>query len=701
MLRDPRRGSIPMRAAGEGIRTAVWAPALVAMALAGWPGSTLRAQASGDQAALERGADPSIRPGDDFFSYANGAWLKATVIPAGQERWSARTEIAEVTRQQIAQLFDDAGGAPAGSPARKVADFRAAYLNQTAIEARGIAPLKPLFDSIDRVRDKASLTRLLGRRLAADVDPLNWGVYRSSRPLGLSVEPSLHGEKTYVAFLLQGGLGLPDREPYVSTEPGMQTLRAQYQRYIGRLLALAGFDRAERRAAAVMTLETALARSQATKEASAHDHNADSVWARGDFARRAPGIDWSVFFQEARLARQDSFVVWQPAATTGLAAEVGAAPLEAWKDYLRFHVLDEYAEVLPRAYAEEARALHGAAGTGMPDETLPQRALAATQAAMGGALGRVYAERYFPAEQKARVQAIGAKVIAALRQRVEAVTWMSAGTKRVALAKLSTLYLGIGYPERWEDYSDLTVDPTDAVGNLRRVADRNYRRALARLGQRVDMTEWWMPPQTVGALLVFQQNALTFSAALLQAPKYDLAASDAATYGAIGAIVGHEASHFIDPLGAEYEVDGRLRRWWTPEDSAGFQAAADGLVQQFSGYHPFPDLGVNGKLTLSENVADLGGLSAAFDAYRQSLGARASDTAYVRRQDREFFLGFASSWRSRISESAFRTQLVGNDHAPEQYRIATVRNLDAWYDAFDVRPGDRLYLAPAARVRIW
>jgi len=700
MLRDPRRSSTSMKAADEAIRTAAWAALLVPLAL-GSPGSALRAQSTGDQAAIEREADPSIRPGDDFFSYANGAWLKATVIPAGKERWNARTEISEVTRQQITHLLDDAGVAPAGSLARKVADFRAAWLNEAAIEAGGIAPLKPLLDSIDRVRDKASLTRFLGRRLAADVDPLNWGVYQSARLLGLSVEPSLHGEKTYVAFLLQGGLGLPDREPYVSTEPGMQALRAKYQRYIRRLLAQAGYDRAERRAAAVMTLETDLARSQATKEASAHDQNADSVWTRDDFARRAPGMDWSVFFTEAGLDRQESFVVWQPVAATGVAAEIGSAPLEAWKDYLRFHALDEYAEVLPRAYAEAARALHGASVTGTPDDTPSQRALAATEAAMSGPIGRLYAERYFPAEQKARVQAIGANVIAALRRRVEAVTWMSPDTKRVALAKLSTLYVGIGYPERWEDYADLTVDPKDAVGNLRRVADRNYRHALARLGQQVDLTEWWMAPQTVGAVLVFQQNALTFSAALLQAPKYDPAASDASNYGAIGAIIGHEASHFIDPLGAEYEADGRRRRWWTPADSAGFQEEADGLARQFSGYHPFPDLGVDGKLTLSENIADLGGLAAAFDAYRHSLGARASDTAYVRRQDREFFLGFARSWRSRISESALRTQLTGNDHAPEMYRIATVRNLDAWYDAFDARPGDRLYLAPAARVRIW
>jgi predicted metalloendopeptidase len=706
MPRDPRRGSSPTggpprKALDQAVRTAAWAAVLVTLAVAGSPESALRAQSSGGQPALDPRADPSIKPGDDFFSYANGAWLKATEIPAGKERWNARTEIAEVTRQQLAHLLDDAAAAPAGSLARKVADFRSAHLNATAIQARGIAPLKPLLDSIDRVRDKASLTRLLGQRLAADVDPLNWGVYQSARLMGLSVEPSLHGEKTYVAFLLQGGLGLADREPYISPEPDMQSLRARYQTYIGRLLALAGFDRAERRAVAVMTLETALARSQAPKEASAHDQNADSVWTRDDFARRAPGMDWPAFFTVAGLGSQESFVVWQPRAATGLAAEVGSAPLEAWKDYLRFHALDEYAGVLPRAYAEAARALHGATVTGTPDETPSQRALAATDAAMSGAIGRLYAERYFPPEQKARVQEIGANVIAALRRRVEAVTWMSPDTRRVALAKLSTLYVGIGYPERWEDYADLTVDPKDAVGNLRRVADRNYRHALARLGQQVDMSEWWMAPQTVGAVLVFQQNALTFSAALLQAPKYDPAGSDAANYGAIGAIIGHEASHFIDPLGAEYEADGRRRRWWTPTDSAGFEAAADGLARQFTEYHPFPDLGVDGKLTLSENIADLGGLSAAFDAYRHSLGARASDTAYVRRQDREFFLGFARSWRSKISESALRTQLTGNDHAPEMYRIATVRNLDAWYDAFDVRPGDRLYLAPAARVRIW
>jgi putative endopeptidase len=682
--------------------TSLWR-LLFAGALVSFPGTIASAQTlDPPHSDLETGVDPSVQPGDDFFAYANGGWLKTTEIPAGKDRWTARNEIDELTRQQVLKLLDDAGAQPAGSTARKVADFRAAYLNESAIEARGIAPLQPLLESIDHVQDKAALTRLLGSGLGADVDPLNWGVYRSSHLLGLSVEPSIHGEKTYVAFLLQGGLGLPDREHYVSAEPPMQALRTRYQEYIGRLMALAGFDRTDQRAQAVMALETALAQAQATREASANDHNADSLWMRADFARKAPGMDWSAFFAAAGLARQDAFVPWQPTALVGLAALVASQPLETWKDYLRFHVVDASAVVLPRAFADQALALHGAAATDKPEQSSrAQRALEATQAAMSDALGRMYVERYFPAEQKARMQAIVRNVIAAFRQRVEAATWMSPRTRALALAKLKRLYFGVGYPETWQDYSDLVIDPEDALGNLRRVADWSYRHALTRLGQPVDMKEWWIAPQRVGAILNFQQNAYNFPAALLQAPKFDPAASDAANYGAIGAIVGHEVTHFVDLLGAEYDAEGRMRHWWTPGDSARFQALVAPLVNQFSSYQPLPDLSIDGKRTQIENIADLAGLAAAFDAYRGTLGRRATDKAYVRQRDREFFIGFARSWRSKTSDSALRAQLVSDAHAPESYRIATVRNIDAWYDAFDVRPGQRLYLEPGKRVRIW
>jgi predicted metalloendopeptidase len=298
------------------------------------------------------------------------------------------------------------------------------------------------------------------------------------------------------------------------------------------------------------------------------------------------------------------------------------------------------------------------------------------------------------------VRRIVDNVTAAFIKRVEAATWMSPATRTLALAKLKTLYVGIGFPERWQDYSDLVIDPHDAVGNLRRVADRNYRHALGRLGQPVDMKEWWIAPQTVGAVLVFQQNAYDFSAALLQAPKFDATASDAASYGAIGAIIGHDVSHFVDVLGAEYGVDGAMHRWWTAEDSSRFQSLVLPLAEQFSSYRPFPDATINGKLTQTENIADLAGLAAAFDAYRRTLGKRAMDRSYVRQQDREFFIGFAQSWRTKMGDIAMREQL-SSDHAPEMYRVFTVRNLDAWYDAFDVLPGQRLFLEPGERVRVW
>ncbi|MFI4929967.1 MAG: M13 family metallopeptidase [Burkholderiales bacterium] len=650
--------------------------------------------------------DADTRPGDDFFLYANGGWLKATEIPTDQGRWGARSEIAQRTRRQVLQLLNDANSAPPATDARKVADFRAAYLNEAAIEARGIAPLKPLLDRIDRIRDKAGLTRWLGSELRADVDPMNLGVYNSSHVLGLAVQAGSHGEKDHVAYLLQGGLGLPDREHYLVADARMQALRAQYQAAIGHVLARLGVDgggpasSAASRAAGVMALETAIARSHATAEASADERNADTLWTRADFAREAPGMDWSAFFAAAGLARQQTFVAWQPTALKGVAALVASQPLQAWKDYLRIRVISRYADVLPPAFSIQAATSPGAAAGPEQPGWRAQRALEATQSAMSDAVARMYTDRHFPPEVKARVQVIVANVVAAFSQRVETAAWMSPATKAMALAKLRNLYFGIGYPERWQDDSRLVVDPADAIGNLQRIAQRNYGRAVARLGHPVDRTEWCIAPQWPGAVLTFHQNAYNFAAALLQVPKFDASASDAANYGAIGAIVGHEVSHFVDTLGADYEADGRRRRWWTDDDMARYQAATEPLVRQFSGYRPFPDVAVDGKLGLTENVADLGGLVAAFDAYRRTLGERVNDKEFVRQQDRQFFIGFARSWRIKYRDDALRAQ-AASDHAPENYRVSTVRNLDAWYDAFDVKPGQRLYLEPGARVRIW
>lgn len=660
---------------------------------------------NGSRPSPERTGNAAAAAGDDFFAYANGGWLKATALPAGKERWGARDELEEATRRRIAALLADGAAAPAGSSARKVADFHAAYSNEAAIEARGLGSLQPLLDRVEKVSDKAELTRVLGRGMRADVDLMGFGVYDSAGVLGLSVEQSIHGEKTNTAFLVQGGLGLPDREDYLSADPGKAALRARYLDYIRKMLALAGASRADERGSAVLALETAIAQSHATREASSNDHNADNVWKRSDFARRAPGIDWPAFFDAAGLARQEELVAWQPSAVTGFAALVASEPLEAWKDYLRFHAVHDFADVLPRAFAGQKLALGvataAAAAKPGPPSSRAERALAATQSAMKGTLGKMYAERYFPAGQKARVERIAEEVRAALVQRVETSTWMSPATKASALSKLKTVYVGIGYPDEWEDDASLTVDPADPLGNLQRVSDRAYGAALARLGQPVNLKYWYISPQTVGGVLSFQQNAYVMSAALLEPPKYDHASSDAAAYGSVGALIGHDLTHYIDVLGAEYDPEHRLRRWWTPEDTKRFQALTQPLADQFSAYQPLPGLSVDGKLTLTENIADLGGLAAAFDAYRKTLGERASDKDSVRKQDREFFLAYAQTQRRKISEGALRKQVATNDHAPEDYRADTVRNLDAWYDAFDVRPGQRLYLEPSARVRVW
>jgi putative endopeptidase len=637
-------------------------------------------------AALALSTSTQIAPGDDFDAYASSSWIEAVEIPAGRSRWNARDEIATLTQRQITALMDDAARAAPGTDARKVADFRAALGDRAAIEQQGLAPLKPLLARIDAVRDKAALARLLGELMLADADPMNVGTYDSAHWLGLAVGPGNHGETTNVVYLVQGGLGLGSREPYL--DPDRQPRRDNYLRYLTRLLELAGFERARERATAVVKLETGIAQSHASSESSADERNSDTLWAREDFAREAPGMDWPQFLEAAGLARQPAFVVWQPSAVKGGAALVDSEPLDVWLDYLRLRILDEHADSLPSLFANAHAEIHGPRN---PD---------AAQQAMSGLIGRIYAERHFPAAQKARVNAIVRNVTAAFRRRVEAVTWLSPASKAMALAKVDAVYFGIGYPERWPNYSTLAVSPVDPVGNRLRLAKWNYQETLARVGQPVDRTSWWISPQTPGAVLLFNQDAYNFAAALLQPPKYDAAASEAMNYGAIGAIVGHELSHFVDTLGAEYDASGKKTRWWTAQDLAGYEAAAAPLVRQFSNYSIPSGARVDGRLGLVENVADLAGLNAAFDAYRQTLGDRAKDKEYVRQQDREFFIGFARAWRSRYRDDAL-AKLAASDHAPENFRIATVRNLDAWYEAFDVTPDQNLYLAPRDRVRIW
>ena len=648
--------------------------------------------------------DRSVKPGDDFYQYANGDWIKRTEIPpdrAGVDVW---TKLGDLSNKRMADLIAEIAKSnpAAGSQERKVADLYNSYLDEATIEAKGLAPLRPHLDAINAIHDKKELARALGESMRADVDALNNTNFHTPNLFGLWVAPGFEDYEHYNAYLMQGGLQLPDREYYLSNSEHMQGVRKQYQAHVAAMLKLAGFSDSDARAIHVVELEHAIAEKHRSLAENEDIHKANNMWKQSDFASKAPGLDWHEFLQGAKLDHVESFIVWQPDAFTGESALVASIPLEQWKDWLAFHLIEAYAGVLPKAITEERFDFFGKKLSGTEQQRPRwQRAIFVVDGQLGDAVGQVYAQRYFPPEAKARAQAMVAQIIAAFRKRIEALDWMNPTTKAEAQAKLSTLYVGIGYPETWRDYSSYEVKADDAFGNIWRGDLSDYQRQVARLGKPVDRKEWSMTPQTVNAVNLPLQNALNFPAAILQPPFYDPQAPDAANYGAIGTVIGHEISHTFDTEGSTFDSKGRLRNWWTPEDLKHFEAATARLAAQYDTYKPFPDLSINGKQTLAENIADVAGISAAFDGYRASLTGKTAPTQDGFTGEQQFFIAFGQNWGEKTREAALRQQVMTDEHAPGEYRSATVRNIDAWYAAFDVKPGEQLYLAPGERVRIW
>ena len=639
----------------------------------------------------------TVLPGEDFYAWANGDWLAKTEIPSDRGSWSAMGALAEDTNTRIARMIEDLGAARGTSgEARKVADFYAAYMDEAGIEKRGLAPIQPMLKSIAGIKDKAALVRALGGSIRADVDPLNATNFFTENLFGLWIAQGLTDPSRNLPYLLQGGLGLPDRAYYLENNARMAELRTKYQQHIAAMLKLAGMDKSEERAARVFELELALAQTHATREESADIQKANNVWTLKDFAAKAPGVDWNAFFHAAGLSGQDRFQVYHPGAVTGAARLLADADVAIWRDYLAFHKLNQYASLLPKAVADQRFEFNGKTLSGTPQQSARwKRALAATNVAMDEAVGKVYVAKYFPAENKARVQAMVGNIIDAFSRRIDKLEWMAPATRAQAQAKVKSLYVGIGYPERWKSYDGLRVVAGDAFGNAIRAEEYHYKQELAKLKRKPERSEWAMPPQLVNAVNLPLQNALNFPAAILQPPFFDPAASDAANYGAIGSIIGHEISHSFDDQGAQFDAQGRLRDWWTKDDLAHFKNASAKLVAQYNAYKPFPDLAVNGQLTLSENLADLAGLQASYDAFKTTAAGKAADA------DRQFFTGFAQGWRSKAREASLRRGVLTDGHAPAQYRTYIVRNLDPWYKAFDVKPEQSLYLAPQDRVKIW
>lgn len=646
------------------------------------------------------GMDRAVAPGEDFFEYADGTWVRNTEIPSDRSSYNSFTVLTEQARTDTRAILEKAAAdSAAGGDARRIGDYYAAFLDEAGIEAKGVAPLQPELEAIAAIADKKALARAFGESLRADVDLLNATNYYTDRLFGLWVSPNLLQPDAYAPYLVQGGLGMPDRDFYL--EGGrMAELRTQYAAYVAKLFELAGIADGAAKATRILALETAIARVHASQLETNDVQKGANAWAAADFARRAPGLDWTAFLDGAGLQKQPTFVVWQPKAVTGIAALVGKQPLATWKDYLAFHALDRAAPYLPKAFADAHFAFHGTALSGTPQQQERwKRAVDETDHALGEAVGKIYVGEHFTPETKARAEAMVKNLIVAFGQRIDALEWMTPQTRQRAKAKLAGLQVGVGYPEKWRDYAALEVRRDDALGNAQRAGLFEYRRNLGKLGQPVDRGEWFLLPQEVNALNVPLENRLIFPAAILQPPFFDGAADDAVNYGAIGAVIGHEISHSFDNSGALFDENGKLANWWTKEDLEHFEAAGAALAAQFDAYKPFPDLAVNGKLTLGENIADVAGLATAYDAYK--LAHPAGDTLDGFSPDQRLFLGWAQAWRSKAREPALRNTILTNVHAPGRYRALTVRNLDAWYAAFDVKPGQKLYLEPAQRVKVW
>ncbi len=646
------------------------------------------------------GMDTSVKPGDDFNAYANGGWAKTAVIPADQTGWGIYGEIDERTNKQLVALIQAATKAAPGSEERKVGDFYTAYMDTAAIEKAGLTPIQARLDEINAIKTKAELSSYLGAQLRADVDPINATNVWTENIFGMWVAQGFHDNTKYTAYLLQGGLGLPDREYYLTKNANMVKLVAQYQAYVASILKLTGIAEPSKAAERVVKLEHSIALTHASREDTSNVLKADNTWQRADFTKKAPGIDWDNYFKAAGLTSQESFIIWHPTAVKGEAALVASVSLADWQNYLRFHAINANAKILPKAFADQKFAFYGTIMSGTPEQKeRNQRAIEVMNGSLGDALGKLYVAKHFSPEAKTKIRALVSNLLDAFSKRIDTLDWMAPSTKAEAQAKLKSMYVGVGYPDKWRDFSGLEIRADDAYGNIERAGKYTYQQALAKLGQPVDVAQWCMTAQEINAVNMPMQNAINFPAAILQAPYFDINASDAANYGSIGATIGHEISHSFDDSGAQFNAKGELKNWWQKADFSHFKKSAKALAAQYSAYRPFPDLAINGQQTLSENIADLAGLNVAYDAFHIAAGKQDAQTNH--RLDQEFFLSYAESWRGIEREQALRRQITTNEHAPDAYRVYTVRNLDAWYPAFDVQPGQKLYLTPAARVRVW
>ena len=652
---------------------------------------------------LKASMDTSVDPGDDFYAYANGGWMAATEIPPDRSNIGGFWVAAEQTERNLAALMaelEQSEPAP-GTDAGRVKAFYNAFLDTEAIDRLGMEPIQADLRRIAAIGDKTDLARLLGANLRADVDPLNATDMTTENLFGVFVSQAL-AEREVMPYLLQGGLGMPEREYYLSSDPTMREHQSAYRQYVEDMLAAAGIADAAAKAERIWDLEVKIAEAHATRAESDDWSKAKEIWTADQFPEKAPGLDWATFFEAAQLGNQRKFNAFHAGSIPRLAALVGSEPLQSWKDWLTFHQINQNAAVLPSEIDRLYFAFNGTQLTGAEQQRpRDKRALAAVNAHIGDALGKLYVERYFPASARTAVEDMVDNIKAAFSRRIDQLDWMAPETKEEAKAKAEGMEVGVGYPDVWADYVSLELSPETAYANKQAAEQHRYRQQLAKVGKPLNRREWWMNAQLVNAVNLPVQNAMNFPAAILQRPFFDPAADPAFNYGAIGAVIGHEISHSFDDAGSAFDRTGLMRNWWTDADLRVFQQNGQALVEQYDSYEALPGLHVNGELTLGENIADLAGLAAAYDAYHASLNGEEAPVIDGFTGDQRFFIAYAQAWATKFRDAALRQRIATDGHAPGNFRALTVRNLDAWYDAFEVTEDDELYLPPEERVRIW
>ena len=634
------------------------------------------------------GMNRAVPAGDNFYEFANGQWAKTTPIPADRSNYGMFTMLEELSNQRTREILDE----QAKKPGSKIGDFYSSFMNRARVNALGTKPLSPALATIRAARSKADLATAMGKLSRMGVNA----------PFGNFVSSDDKDPDTSIFQLAQGGIGLPDRDYYLSDDAALVSKRTAYRDYLAQLMKLSGERDAEARAGAVLALETRLAQAHWTQVESRDADKTYNKLSRADLVKSAPTFAWNNYLEALGVGGQQSFLVRQPSALAGSATALDTTPMPVLKDYLMVRTLDAYAPYLSDALVAAHFKFHGTTLGGTPEnQALWKRGANLVTNAMGEDIGRIYVDRYFPPEAKAQADALVKNVIAAMDRRIQNLTWMAPETKTRARAKLAAFTPKIGYPEQWRNYGALQIRRDDLAGNVMRANEFEHQRQLNKLGQPVDRGEWGMYPMTINAYANFNWNEIVFPAAILQPPFFDPNADPAVNYGGIGAVIGHEISHHFDDQGSKYDETGALKEWWTKGDLERFNALTGRLVQQYGQYEPLPGKKVSGELTLGENIGDLAGVTIAYDAYRTSLGGREPPVIGGFTGDQRFYLGWAQVWRRNYREPNLLQRLITDPHSPSEQRVAVVRNMDPWYAAFKPQPGQKLYLAPAERVRIW